>query len=80
MGMPFPRRVNSDGTIDSICDRCFVTVGTSSQETELHHLDAAHTCEPARVAYYHRTHLTAKRPAAAQQGDPEDDKLLRRNG
>jgi len=62
--MPFPHRINSDGTIDSICDQCFVTVGTSTAEPELRELEAAHACEPARVAYYHRLDLKAKRPPA----------------
>ena len=67
--MPFPHRINSDGTIDSICDQCFVTVGTSTAEPELKELEAAHACEPSRVAYYHRLDPTAKRPPAEHRDD-----------
>ena len=67
--MPFPHRVNSDGVIDSICDRCFVTIGSSRSESELGSLEESHTCEPARVAYYHQIDLTTKRPPAEDRGD-----------
>lgn len=60
--MHFPHRVNSDGTIDSICKHCFVTVGSSTSESDLQRLEAEHVCEPARVAYYETLDLTGKRP------------------
>ena len=62
--MPFPHRTNSDGTIDSICDQCFVTVATSNCESDLAHFEAAHSCDPARFDYFHHVDLTAKRPPA----------------
>jgi len=72
--MPFPHRINSDGTIDSICDQCFATIGTSIAESELKQLEATHTCEPARVAYYHHIQPTAKRPPAQDHTDqPNSD-------
>jgi hypothetical protein len=66
--MPFPRRFNCDGTIDSICDCCFATVDTSTVEADLELSEVAHVCEPARVAYYHQIDSTAKRP-------PQNDRL-----
>ena len=63
--MKFPHRPNCDGTIDSICDRCFVTIGTSIVESDLERLEAAHVCEPARVDYY-KIDSVSKRPP---QGD-----------
>jgi len=45
----FPHRMNKDGTIDSICPRCFATVGCSTWEADLDRLEAAHICEPARL-------------------------------
>lgn len=65
--MSFPHRINSDGTIDSICDRCFMTVGTSTTESELPVHEAAHACEPARVEYYRQIELAAKRPPKNEQ-------------
>jgi hypothetical protein len=40
----FPRRLNNDGTYDSICNRCFKTLATSSDETELLNAEQAHIC------------------------------------
>ena len=67
--MPFPHRVNGDGTIDSICDHCFATVGTSSSEEDLARSEASHLCEPARVAYYEQLDPTERRPPASDHSD-----------
>ena len=67
--MPFPHRLNSDGTIDSICNHCFATVATSTTESDLEQSEASHVCEPARVAYYHHFDPTARRPPV---NDPND--------
>lgn len=48
----FPHRMNKDGTIDSICPHCFVTVGCSTWEADLDRMEAAHICEPARLASF----------------------------
>ena len=48
----FPHRMNKDGTIDSVCPRCFVTVGRSTWEAELDRMEAAHTCDAARLASF----------------------------
>lgn len=69
--MPFPHRINSDGTIDSICDQCFVTVATSTEEPDLQQFEAAHICEPARVASYHQLDPTARRPPAKHDKHPQ---------
>lgn len=60
--MSFPHRINSDGTIDSICNQCFLTVATSTTESDLKQSEASHVCEPARVAYYHHIDPAAKLP------------------
>lgn len=60
--MPFVHRVQRNGTVDSICDQCFITVGTTAAESELQLLENAHICEPARIAYYHHVDLAIKRP------------------
>jgi len=67
--MPFPHRINCDGTIDSICDQCFATVGTSSSELELASLEAVHACEPARIAYYKEINEFTKRPPESHRSD-----------
>jgi hypothetical protein len=48
----FPHRMNEDGTIDSICPHCFVTIGCSTWEADLDRMEAAHICEPARLASF----------------------------
>ena len=45
----FPHRMNKDGTTDSICPRCFATVGRSTWEADLDRMEAAHVCEPSRL-------------------------------
>ena len=48
MSIPqFPHRHNPDGTYDSICTKCFATVGTSETEENLVEAEAKHTCNPA---------------------------------
>jgi hypothetical protein len=42
----FPHRHNIDGTHDSICTSCFVTVATVVNETELSGHESAHVCDP----------------------------------
>jgi hypothetical protein len=39
----FVRRKNQDGSVDSICTRCYVTVATGS-ETELELAESTHQC------------------------------------
>ena len=48
----FPHRMNKDGTIDSVCPRCFATVGRSTWEAELDRMEAAHICDAARLASF----------------------------
>ena len=43
----YPHRLNRDGTIDSICPVCFLTIGTSLWEADLETLEAEHCCEQA---------------------------------
>jgi hypothetical protein len=37
-------RENADGTIDSICLRCYLSAGSARNETVLHALETAHRC------------------------------------
>jgi len=45
----FPHRHNVDGTYDSICVRCFVTIAHVSIEAELTEFEASHTCDPIHL-------------------------------
>jgi hypothetical protein len=42
----FPHRHNSDGSHDSICTVCYVTVATSQNELELASHESVHVCQP----------------------------------
>jgi len=46
----YPHRQNRDGSIDSICPRCFATVATAKSVTELHTCDKRHRCDEAFLA------------------------------
>jgi hypothetical protein len=45
----FARRSNEDGTIDSICRHCFVTVATEQWETDLEIAERDHVCNPGEL-------------------------------
>jgi len=47
----YPHRTNKDGTIDSICPLCFMTVGTSTWESDLARMEAVHVCKGERLKY-----------------------------
>lgn len=42
----FIHRLNDDGSIDSICSDCFVTVATAAAESILEREEQKHNCEP----------------------------------
>ena len=46
----YPHRLNRDGSFDSICLICFMTVSTSKIESELDKSDANHICESSFLA------------------------------
>lgn len=45
----FAHRSNPNGTTDSICKQCFLTIGTASQKADLGAAEEAHKCEPWRL-------------------------------
>jgi hypothetical protein len=53
----FSHRLNTDGTADSICHQCFVTVATERRETDLSNKEHLHSCNPALVEWYRRPAL-----------------------
>jgi len=50
----FSHRQNSDGTVDSICHECFVTVAKARRETDLSTNEHLHCCNPAVLEWYRR--------------------------
>jgi hypothetical protein len=71
----FPHRTNADGTIDSICPRCYVTIASSTWEAELEGMEAVHVCEPGLLSYYEEQRRTLpsqdhQRPARKRNAIP----------
>jgi hypothetical protein len=52
----FSHRMNGNGTTDSICSHCFMTVATSTWEADLERAEAAHQCNQARLSFFSDTH------------------------
>ena len=50
----FSHRFNTDGTVDSICRECYVTIATEQFETDLLAEEHAHRCRPELVEWYQR--------------------------
>jgi hypothetical protein len=46
----FPHRHNPDGTIGSICTRCFATIAITTQESELQNPEESHICTRQRAS------------------------------
>jgi hypothetical protein len=45
----FPHRFNADGSYDSICTLCQMTVATAKTEAELYQHERRHECNPDRL-------------------------------
>jgi hypothetical protein len=45
----FPRRRKSDGSVDSICPNCYLTIATAQNEDELVALEQGHVCASLAV-------------------------------
>ena len=48
----FIHRINEDGSIDSICRDCFVTIATARSRTTLELEERKHACEPMILERY----------------------------
>jgi len=45
----FPHRHNNDGTYDSICDTCFITIARVKAEPDLIPFENRHVCDPVNL-------------------------------
>lgn len=48
-GATFAHRSNRNGTTDTICRQCFVTVATAIWEADLDRAERTHTCAPGML-------------------------------
>ena len=46
----YPHRVNLDGSWDSICTRCFLTIAHCKTEKELAEVERKHVCDSSVLA------------------------------
>jgi hypothetical protein len=58
-----PHRTNPNGTIDSICPRCYATIGTSTWEFELEKLEAEHVCNTLELKFFEELRKKPVAPA-----------------
>ncbi len=45
----FPHRLNENGSYDSICRICHLTVASAKMQTELAQSERDHVCDPVRI-------------------------------
>jgi hypothetical protein len=45
----FPHRLNRNGTFDSICPKCFVTIANAIHEVDLERFEC-HVCDPTLIS------------------------------
>ena len=50
----YAHRRNADGTTDSICRNCFITVITASYEGDLTRAEHDHICDPSTLDYWNK--------------------------
>ncbi|MGH9588962.1 MAG: hypothetical protein ACRD25_01145 [Terracidiphilus sp.] len=62
----YARRQNADGTTDSICRNCFVTVTTASWEGDLTCAEHDHACDPNVLDYWNKMKEDGERPQFQQ--------------
>lgn len=48
----FSHRPNPDGTTDSICKKCFLTVVNARWEADLDRAEQNHSCDPKELEYW----------------------------
>ena len=54
--LEFTHRSNGNGSMDSICSRCYETVATSMWEAELERAEEDHKCQRIGLRMFEMTH------------------------
>ncbi len=72
LAMKFMHRTKSDGTIHSLCPRCYAAIGNARRESDLVRAEADHICDHVLLAFFERLRSSgAKRPAGhSHEVDP----------
>jgi hypothetical protein len=74
----YPHRTNPDGTIDAICPRCYITIGTSIWESELEQMEAVHVCDAGRLEYFRRRDRDSGKDDRRASGERSRLRLLKK--
>jgi hypothetical protein len=64
----YAHRPNYDGTVDSICKSCYLTVARAYREADLAHLELRHLCQPVERRRATRVAHRVFDPAVAGNG------------
>ncbi|MGA2848569.1 MAG: hypothetical protein ABSE46_06215 [Terracidiphilus sp.] len=59
----FPHRLNPNGSYDSICTECHLTVASSRDEAALANYEQDHACNPIRIYQLAEDQSQAGRPS-----------------
>jgi hypothetical protein len=62
----FPHRRRPNGTFDSICTRCFLTVANANTEAELRAAESAHDCKGFNLGEIMHLKVLERRPNQSQ--------------
>ncbi len=62
--LKFLHRLNHDGTIDSICRECFITVATATSSSALDRDEQRHRCNPSLLERYKKAQSYKNFPVA----------------
>ncbi len=65
----YAHRQNFDGTLDSICKLCFLTVARAYREADLTHLELRHICQPVERRRATRVVHRVFDPTVGMNGD-----------
>jgi len=70
MAPEFAHRMNLDGTTDSICPRCYVTVCNSRWQMEMERMETGHVCDTERLAYFDAGRSMFGKPVSSHHETP----------
>ena len=63
-GQQFCLRLNRDGTLDSICLKCFLTVSHGKSEADCAQLEKNHVCNPYDVERFQFAKVIAEKSSS----------------
>jgi hypothetical protein len=68
----FSHRTNNDASVDSICLRCFRTIGSNNHEWRLAAVESQHECDPMDILRFEHLGTSKKRQIERIDGSDSD--------